>query len=220
MDAQFWNDYIKNKSVTLTSFPEDILKKYGRGKVLDLGCGDGTHANTVAKFGQTEVYGIDPSDDIIRLARSHYPQVHFQAGSAYELPYGDNFFDFVYLIDVIEHLKEPAKMLSEVRRVLKPGGIVAIQTPNYPIKRLYDLYNFVGKNHWRQSLKDDPTHFTKFTALGLKKLCAQFFTVMEFRTRNILAENKIKVLGKWKQQGNLFTILFGQKTIIILKNHK
>lgn len=218
MDTQFWNDYTKNKGAT--AFPADIFKRYARGRILDLGCGDGTHADIVYRLGQVEVYGIDPSDDIIRLAQSRYPGINFQAASAYNLPYEDNFFDFVYLIDVIEHLKEPAKMLAEVRRVLKPGGIVAIQTPNYPIKRLYDLYNFVGKNHWRHSLKDDPTHFSKFTALGLRRLCAKHFSVIEFRTRNIFVEDKIKILGILKKRGNPFTILFGQKTIVILKNNK
>lgn len=213
MENKFWNDYTKHKGPT--SFPMHIIEKYAKGKILDLGCGDGTHAGMVRQFFDGEIYAIDPSDDIIAKAQHRYPDINFQPASAYELPYDDNFFDLVYAIDVIEHLKTPEKMLAEVKRVLKPDGIVIFQTPNYPIKRFYDFNNFLAKKNWRKNFKDDPTHFYKFTALKLKKMCSKFFEVKNFETRNIFLQGKIKILKN--RRNKMPWILFGQKTIIILK---
>ncbi len=215
MNNKFWNDYTEFKGAT--SFPMEILQSYAEGKILDLGCGDGTHVGLLIRMAgkPVEMYGIDPSDNIIAVAQKRFPEAKFQAGSAYQLPYAENFFDLVYAIDVIEHLHEPKKMLAEVRRVLKPDGIMIIQTPNYPIKRFYDYYNYFTKRNWRTSPADDRTHFYKFNAWHLKKMCSEFFTVVDFMTRNILGENRVKFLKKIKK--NIFGIFLGQKTIIILK---
>ncbi|MFA6308021.1 MAG: class I SAM-dependent methyltransferase [Patescibacteria group bacterium] len=213
MENKFWNNYTKYKGPT--SFPMGILEKYAKGNILDLGCGDGTHAGMVRKFFLGSIYAIDPSDDIIAKAKSRYQDINFQPASAYDLPYEDSFFDLVYAIDVIEHLKTPEKMLKEVERVLKSGGIVVFQTPNYPIKRLYDFNNFLAKKNWRHNFKDDPTHFYKFTAKHLKNMCSKYFEVVEFKTRNIFLQNKLKFLKN--KRNKMPWILFGQKTIIILK---
>lgn len=210
--SKFWDEYTKTKGAT--SFPMEILEKYIKGEVLDLGCGDGTHASMVRKFFDGNIYAIDPSEEIIEQAKRNYDNIFFKVASAYDLPYEDNFFDVVYAIDVIEHLKEPKKMLSEVRRVLKKDGIVIFQTPNYPIKRFYDFYNVISKN-WRSRFSDDPTHFYKFTALHLKKMCSEYFKVLEFKTRNIFLQNKLKFLKS--RRDKMPWILLGQKTIIVLK---
>jgi len=212
MDNKFWNNYTKYKKAT--SFPMDIIYKYAKGKVLDLGCGDGTHAGALRNNFDGEIYGIDPSDDIIRKAEERYKDINFKTASAYQLPYNDNFFDMIYAIDVIEHLKEPRKMLLEAKRVLKSGGVIIFQTPNYPIKRFYDFYNVIS-NNWRSRFSDDPTHFYKFTALHLKKMCSEYFNVLEFRTRNIFLQNKLNFLKR--KRDKMPWILFGQKTIVVLK---
>ena len=190
--TNFWDNYTKNKGAT--SFPFELLEKYSTGNILDLGCGDGTHAKSVDDLGVGDVFGIDLSGYIIDKAKNKYPDVNFKKASAYELPYDDNFFDFIYSIDIIEHLKTPEKMLKEVKRVLRKDGICIIQTPNYPVKRLYDFYNTVFKKSFKRSFRDDPTHFYKFTSLGLKRMCSKYFTIIEFKTRNIFLENKLKFL--------------------------
>jgi ubiquinone/menaquinone biosynthesis C-methylase UbiE len=211
--SKFWDKYTSQKS--FTSFPMHILKDYAKGNVLDLGCGDGTHAGMVREFFTGQIYAIDPSEQIINKAKNNFSDINFKTASAYKLPYQDNFFDLIYSIDVIEHLKEPQKMLIEVQRILKPGGVIIFQTPNYPIKRVYDFYNVIAKKNWRQSFKDDPTHFYKFTALKLKKMCSKYFVVIDFMTRNIFLEKKLKFLKNKKDK--MPWILFGQKSIIILK---
>lgn len=55
----------------------------------------------------------------------------FEVGSAYDLPWGDDSFDVVYAHQVLQHLSQPVRALREARRVLKPGGIVAVRDSDY-----------------------------------------------------------------------------------------
>lgn len=102
-------------------------------RVLDVGCGPGSitlgFAETVAPG---EVVGIDfqPSqvDQAQRfLAGRELKNLRFQVADAYKLPFPDNSFDAVFAHAVLWHLREPEKALSEIRRVLRAGGIVGIR---------------------------------------------------------------------------------------------
>lgn len=205
-----WNSYTKSHQGA-TWFPEEILNQYAKGRILDIGCGIGKHLGSIKNF--EEKYGIDPSELAIKEAKKEFPECKFIVGSAYNLPFADNFFDFVYSIDVIEHLKEPEKMLKEAKRVLKKGGIFILQTPNYPIKRIYDFINWINPYSWRKTLRDDPTHFSKFTYFKLKSILKKYFKILELMARNVLFEQRIKVLGKIKK--NILGKILGQKLIAI-----
>ncbi len=211
-----WNNYNKNKKTT--SFPLFLLEKYIKGNVLDLGCGEGVYIKRIKKINHSiNAYGVDISSEIIKKAKKEASDIDFQSASVYQLPYLDNFFDLIYSIDVIEHLDNPEKMLKEVKRILKPGGIFIIQTPNYPIKRVYDFYNVVSKKNWRHSFKDDPTHIYKFNTFKLKSMCQKFFKIVDLRVRNIFLEKKISFVEKIKKKKYIISFVLGQKTIIILK---
>jgi len=103
-----------------------------RGKsVLDVGCGDGVLSWMLAKRG-AKVTGIDNAGDAVEFAREKCAgesDLDFRVGSVYELPFENDSFDYVVSSDVIEHLSEPDKMLSEMKRVWKEQGQVVISTP-------------------------------------------------------------------------------------------
>lgn len=116
-----------------------ILKMLGdvRGKrVLDAGCGGGSLSFLLARGG-ADVEGIEFDERGVAFARGNLTSAdphgrlicHFQKASVYEVPFPDNAFDAVASCEVIEHLAEPERMLSEVKRVLKPGGIFVLTTP-------------------------------------------------------------------------------------------
>jgi len=195
-----------------TSFNFKLLQKFAHGKILDLGCGKG---QAISKFRNCQKFGIDISKNSIQIAKQEYTKINFQVSSVYKLPFKDNFFDFVYSLDVIEHLEHPEKMLIETKRILKPNGIFIIQTPNYPIKRFYDFLNFFAPRGFRKTFADDPTHIFKFSARSLKKIVEKHFKILEIRPRNILFESKLPFIKNLKKPNNFLGNLLGQKTILI-----
>lgn len=108
-------------------------------KLLDVGCGPGTiSAELSLSTPQGSVTAIDLSSDVIELAkREHsaadYPNLNFDTGDVYALNYPDNSFDIVYTHQVLQHLGKPIEALLEMKRVLRPGGIIAVRDADYGV---------------------------------------------------------------------------------------
>jgi ubiquinone/menaquinone biosynthesis C-methylase UbiE len=97
--------------------------------ILDAGCGEGITLEKLVKlFPEAHVVGIDTEPENLEICRKHGLPV--QEGSLYELPFGDASFDTVLFSEVIEHLDMPERALTEIFRVLRPGGTVIIIFPN------------------------------------------------------------------------------------------
>jgi arsenite methyltransferase len=100
-------------------------------RVLDVGCGTGRLARWMAeRLGpEASVVGIDPLESRIRVARSHAGAVRFEVGRAEDLgAFEDASFDVVCLSSVLHWVADKASALAEIRRVLRPGGRVAVTT--------------------------------------------------------------------------------------------
>lgn len=109
-----------------------LLELTGRA-VLDIGCGGGLLAEEFAKDGFV-VTGLDPAVTSVTAARNHARKnkldISYQVGRGEALPHTDHAFDIVTCCDVLEHVDDPSVVLSEVSRVLKPGGIFFFDTIN------------------------------------------------------------------------------------------
>ncbi len=105
-------------------------------KVLDVGCGGGIYLGIVSKMGAAHIAGQDLSQKDIALARNRFQRegvpADIKLGDATELQFETESFDVVFSADFFEHvtLEQKRKIVSEVYRVLKPGGLFAIKTPN------------------------------------------------------------------------------------------
>ena len=103
--------------------------------LLDVGCGPGNiTADLASRLGDGAVIGIDVSEEVIELARSQYSQVStlsFEVANVYKLDYADESFDVVYAHQVLQHLVNPVDALGEMKRVLKPGGTLAVRDGDY-----------------------------------------------------------------------------------------
>lgn len=136
--AQWWSDDIRWVR-TLKNLVPGRLKWFDRhfdwaGKsVLDLGCAGGFMAEALAEKGAI-VTGIDPAAQAIEAAKVHAAQsglpITYDVGVGEALPYGDGAFDAVVCVDVLEHVRDLPLVVSEVTRVLRPGGIFLYDTIN------------------------------------------------------------------------------------------
>jgi 2-polyprenyl-6-hydroxyphenyl methylase/3-demethylubiquinone-9 3-methyltransferase len=100
-------------------------------RVLDLGCGDGVFAEVLVEGG-TSVVAVDVADAALRRARRRVPQLEARLAPIDDhLPLEDNTFELVWASEVIEHIADTARWLSEVRRVLAPGGRLLLTTPSH-----------------------------------------------------------------------------------------
>ena len=102
-----------------------------RPAVLDLGTGTGMFARALALWrGASHVAGIDQSPAMLAQAARHarHPRVRYLAGDASALPVRDRTFDLALLSRVIHHLPDRRRTAAELKRTLRPGGIVVIRT--------------------------------------------------------------------------------------------
>ncbi len=124
-----YNDKLFEESVELFfkrindwGFGKDFFK----GKVcLDAGCGGGRNSIAMAKLGAQQVHGIDLGKQGIIDARKRsqgMKNVSFNYGSVLDIEFKENMFDYVWFAGVLMITADPAKALSEIKRVLKPGG--------------------------------------------------------------------------------------------------
>jgi len=100
-------------------------------RVLDVGCGAAYGAEMMAIAGATSVVGVDRAEAVLEAARPTMPaDVTLVHGDARALPFADGSFDLVTVFELIEHVDEPEAVLAELSRVLAPGGIALVSTPN------------------------------------------------------------------------------------------
>src|SRR5437016_3123801 len=104
-----------------------IIPSERRGKLLDVGCGDGERAYWYQQRG-FEVYGVEVSEKGAANASKIGINVH--RGSLSSAGYPDVFFDIVVMAHVLEHTHSPKEYLDESFRILKPGGLLAVAVPN------------------------------------------------------------------------------------------
>lgn len=132
-------------------------------RVLDVGCGEGRHVINAYLHGDVTAIGIDLNLNDLRTARERFAPFAepantekffaLQAADATRLPFADHSFDKVICSEVLEHIHDYEAVLREIRRVLKPQGLLAISVPRYwPEKICWQLsraYHEVEGGHIR-----------------------------------------------------------------------
>lgn len=106
--------------------------------ILDIGCGPGTITADLAELvPEGKVVGVDAVEAVLERAREHVAgrsnitNCTFEVADANALPYPDDSFDVVFCHQVLQHVQDPVGILREMKRVAKPGGIVAAREADY-----------------------------------------------------------------------------------------
>jgi 2-polyprenyl-6-hydroxyphenyl methylase/3-demethylubiquinone-9 3-methyltransferase len=112
----------------------DLLKIDPKGKsALEVGCGGGLLCEEIAAIGFNTT-GIDPSKQSLNTASKHAAdnglKISYINGTGESLPFPDEMFNIVFCCDVLEHVEDLPKVISEISRVLKPGGVFLYDTFN------------------------------------------------------------------------------------------
>src|SRR4029450_12052275 len=139
-----WEEYAVRRPMAgpVTAFRRDLIERYitPSMRVLDVGCGDGRHLECVARIcAREQLAGTEISR--VRVERVKARGFRCELVDGVTLPFNDDTFEGVLLFEVIEHVPhdDVPRLLREIVRVLRPGGIVLGSTPNYPIKRVHDV---------------------------------------------------------------------------------
>ena len=109
--------------------------------VLDIGCGEGRHSLGLYVDREVNAIGIDLSTEDLKIAKSRIKDFTvtdtnksscaFGVGDIQSLPFKDNAYDAVICSEVLEHLESLDNAVSEIVRVLKPGGVLAVSVPRF-----------------------------------------------------------------------------------------
>jgi len=130
------------------------------GRLLEIGCADGAFLKLAARAG-FHAHGIEP-DPVTSAAAQQCPDIVVFPGTLADAPYPAASFDVVVLFHVLEHLDSPRRALHEIHRLLRPGGVLVIETPN--IASLW--FHLLGRR-WRQFI---PDHYYFFSPATLTRL--------------------------------------------------
>ena len=95
-----------------------------------------------AKQKHWDVYGVEISQKAAEIGKKQY-EIDIFIGSLLEANFESDFFDAVSMFDVIEHLPDPKSYIKEIFRILRPGGILYLDTPNFN-----SINRFIFKENW------------------------------------------------------------------------
>jgi len=141
----------------------EALSSMPRGKVLDLGCGHGDYSKRLQEIGFEVVAGD------IDISRFRYRgEIDFRICDITKmLPFTDACCDYVVLMEVVEHLRNPYSVMAEINRVLKPGGRLIISTPNILNLKSRLRFLFEGSYEYFREPPLDQAHNPKETIPNL-----------------------------------------------------
>jgi ubiquinone/menaquinone biosynthesis C-methylase UbiE len=112
-------------------------------KILDIGCNDGTFIQLLKDKRGCDVYGVDIAKELVKQAKEK--GLNVQVADVEKLPFEDGTFDYVVCMDVLSHLPDIDLALQEIRRVLKPNGILLGSVPH----KILDIHNWHDRRFHR-----------------------------------------------------------------------
>ncbi len=165
-----WKEYLHN---VFEKRVDDIQKFKKNGKVLEVGCSLGYFMDKLIEAGfQTE--GLEPSKDAVLLGRKRGLTIH--KGYLEKNALTKASYDVVILNHVMEHVKDLQKACESIRSLLRPGGIVFIESPNFG-----SIEGQFFKSSWRYLYPTE--HYSQFSPSSLQTLLSKNgFTVLSTKT--------------------------------------
>lgn len=127
---------------------------------LEVGCGEGDLCAHLARMRDLPFTAVDASTWILEEARRRHPAIRFEAADAAALPFPGRSFDLVLACEVLEHLPEPERALSEIARVARRAAILSV--PREPLWRALNVLRGAYLKEWGNT----PGHLQHWTRRG------------------------------------------------------
>ncbi|MBN2434896.1 MAG: class I SAM-dependent methyltransferase [Spirochaetes bacterium] len=182
-----------------------LTKKYTypiKPRLLDYGCGEGFWLKRISPF--TMPYGTETSKYAVEVTKTKVKHAEIKQVEGENIPFDNDFFDIITCWDVIEHLENPEKFVSEIFRVLRSKGIVIISTPN-----LSSWGRTIRKKNWHGNM--DKTHISmKNIDEWLKIFIKNNFRVIKYGTDLFWDIPYIKIVPRFIQK----TIFVGINNLV------
>ena len=121
-------DLTRTLNINIINLFADELPLDGK-TILDFGCGTGNFAYAIKKLTAADIYGVEPSDGMRDKALAK--RLDARKGDHSGVPFDNDFFDFIYMTDVIHHVPDMKLLFEEFHRVLKPEALVCILTESH-----------------------------------------------------------------------------------------
>jgi len=227
-----WQNKV-NVSKSLVNFFSERVGKIQNKRILDVGFGSGGVSVAFSQAG-AEVFGVDVDPELKIIAErnllSHNAKADFKIYNGVDLPYPDNYFDYIISSSVLEHVSLPEKLLNEMLRVLSPGGRLLLSLPNryYP-KETHTLAYFVSyMPRWlarvylrllkRSPLEHDNLHF--YSYFSIIKMLKKTDFKYEIIYKNLSEVSGLKrfLILSLKKFNIHYTIFLKQLIFVIQKN--
>ena len=182
-----------------------------KDRILEIGCGIGTVVNELSSKGH-DIAGIDISGEAIEYGRKKYSDIRMEVQAAETLPYEDESFEVVLSFDLFEHIAAIDKHISEVRRVLGPGGYYLFQTPNR-------YSNIIYETLWTKSLQWRQYHPSLHSPGQLRRRMARHGFETRFVKMNPINEFTEKKLRKLGPLGYVFRHVDFRRMPLVLQTN-
>ena len=187
----------------------DLLRPEDR--ILEIGCGIGSVVYKLSSKGHN-IAGIDISGEAIEHGRKKYGAIRLEVQAAETLPYEDESFDVVLSFDLFEHIAEIDKHISEVMRVLRPGGYYLFQTPN-------KYSNIIYETLWTKSLQWRRYHPSLHSPGQLRRRMSRHGFGIRFVKMNPINEFTEKKLKKLGPLGHIIRRLDFRRMPLVLQTN-
>lgn len=177
--------------------------------ILDVGCGDGTFSSVVFRNDKGGIYGCDASPDTVAKASLCGIYEEAVVADARKLPYPDAFFLSAFSNCVLEHIQEDEKVVSEISRVLKPGGIFIFTVPSEHFKanlsgksnkeieeldRRLEHYHYRTLDEWKEITERCGLRIEKSFCFISSRVLIKWESMMDFFTSDIMGHELGRLL--------------------------
>lgn len=107
-----------------------LVRYYEKGRFLDLGCFNSPLAYEIKlDYPEAEVWAVDNCPYLIEVLSKRFPEVKYEVRDALDNKFENEYFDYIVMGELLEHIEKPKDLIAETMRIIKPGGYLALSTP-------------------------------------------------------------------------------------------